>query len=138
FRSDPIQHARGVKRAHNVPRPLLAAKQPIEKDRKNLVGINEAAIFGNRPNAVGVAVGGKPSVASFSNYGFLKHADVRLDGFGIDVWEERIDLLPDRDKVNSMLLENFRDHAPSRSVHGINREFETGFRDEVEIGKVAD
>src|SRR5207245_9232675 len=59
---DAIEHARGVESAHYVARPLLAFEQPAEENRENLVGIDEAAVFGHGADAVGVAIRGKARV----------------------------------------------------------------------------
>ena len=59
FCADAVEHAGGVEGAHDVARPFLSFQQPAQQNGENFVRIDEAAVFGDGANAVGVAIGGK-------------------------------------------------------------------------------
>ncbi len=58
-------------------------------------------------------------------------------GSGLIPGNKRIQFLTNGDILNSASLENLRYHPSARTVHRIHCEFETGFCDQIEIGKPA-
>ena len=100
--------------------------------------IHEAAVFRHCANAIGVAVSCKTRMTVLAHHRFLQHAHVRLDGFGINPGKQRINFLPDRDKIDSMFSKYLRQNPASRTVHGIHRELEFRLRNQIQISKFAD
>jgi hypothetical protein len=121
-----------------VSRPLLVDQQPAQQHAENFVRIHKAAIFGNRADAVSIAIGGQSRVAFFFYDRFLQHRDVRLNRLRIDTRKQRIHLLPDRNKRNATLLKDPRKNSASRTIHRVDGELEPGFADQIHVGKAAD
>src|SRR5207253_5633441 len=134
---DAIEHARGVESAHYIARPLFAFEQPAEENRENLVGIDEAAVFGDGADAVGVAIGGKARIAFLSYDRLLQQGSMRFNGLGINSRKQRIHLLADRHMLDAKLAKNTGHNSASRAVHRVNRKLEFCFGDEVDVGKAA-
>ena len=77
-------------------------------------------------------------MAAFSHNCVLQHAHMRLNRFGIDIRKKRIYILPDGDEIDSVLAENTRQHAASRTIHAIDGELELRLRYQVEVREPAD
>ena len=133
---DAIHHAGGVEGAHHVARPLLAHQQPVQQNGHAFVRIDEAAVFGHRADAIGVAIGDQAGVTFFFHNRFLQQRDVRHDRLGIDAREERIHFLADGYVANAVLVEDFRQHAAARAVHGVDGKLEIRAADQIEIGEL--
>src|SRR3954468_4931453 len=130
-----VKHPRGVERPHNFPRPLLATQQPFEQYREYFVRIHEAAVLCHCADPVGIAICRKAGMAMLTHHRFLQHAYVRLDRLGINFWKQRINFLPNRHKLDSMIFKYLRENAAPRTVHGIDGELESGLRDQIKISK---
>src|SRR6185437_9322531 len=137
FRGDAVEHARCVESAHHFAGPFFSCEQPFEEYGENLVRVDETAVFCDSADAVGVAVRGKTGMTFLAHNDVLQRAHMRLDWFRVDTREQRVHILANGDEINSVLTKNLRQDPAARAVHGVNREFELGLRDQVEIGKAA-
>ncbi len=136
---DAVQHARRVERPRYRATPLFPVlQQPPEDDRVALVRVHECAVFRHRPDAVGVAVVGKPGVAFLAHDRFLQHAHVRLDRFRVDSREQRVDLAANFHHFQSVLAQDVAENKPPRAVHVIHRDLESGFADQIKVGELRD
>ena len=65
------------------PGHCLRFEQPLQNDRKTFVRIDEAAVFGDRADAVGVAVGRHARLAVLADHGLLQLAMCGSMGSGL-------------------------------------------------------
>ena len=114
---DAVKHAGGIEGAHHVSRPLLALQQPAQQHAEYLVRVHEAAIFGDRADAVGIAIGGQTGIAVLTDHGLLQESEVWLDGFRIDARKQRVYFLADRDERNATTLKDSGKNAPAGAIH---------------------
>src|SRR6185437_1596671 len=138
LRGDAVEHFGGVEGAHHVARPALALQQPAQQDGVDLVRVHVAAVFGDRANAVGVAIGDEAAVALLAHHRLLRFAHVRLDGLGINAGKQRVHLGANLDKVDAALGEDAGQHSASRAIHAVDEELEAGAGDPVDVGEFLD
>ena len=74
------------------PGPLFALQKPSQNDRVDLVRVDEAAVFRDRADAVGVAVGRQPAWQLSRDDHLLQQRNVRHDRLRVDSRKERIQL----------------------------------------------
>src|SRR5690349_11944015 len=99
---DPVEHPRGIERTRYRAAPLLAIfEQPPEQDGIALVSLDALSVRGDGADAVRVTVVRKAGVALFAHDRVLQRAHMRLDGLRIDPREQRVDLAPDLDDVQT-------------------------------------
>src|SRR5207245_2750151 len=135
-RGNAVHHARGVESANYLARPFLSFQEPAQQDGKNLMRINEAAVFCNGADAVGVTVCSETGMAVVLYHSFLKQGHVRLDRLRINSWEKRIQLLTNSNMPNAPFFEDLRQNAPAGAVHGIDHKSKIRFSDETELHEV--
>ena len=87
FGGDAVQHARGVKSAHHVTRPVFGFEQPLQQDGIDFVRIHKATVFSSRAKAVSITVSGKAGMAFFFHHNVLKRLNMRLNRLRIDSGE---------------------------------------------------
>ena len=97
--------------------PILAMNRPSNAPFKPVI------------SAIGIAISCEARMAVFPHHSFLQHAYMRLNRLRVDLGKQRIDLLPDRNKLDSMLTENVRQNSAARTIHRIHSKFKFGFRD---------
>src|SRR5208337_4422176 len=88
--ADAVDHAGGVEGANDLARPLLSFQQPLEDDREDFVGVDEAAVFGDGAKPVSVAVGGEAGGAFLAHNGLLQQLDMRRNWLRIDAGKKRV------------------------------------------------
>ena len=137
FRRDAVDHARGVKGAYNFAGPLFPLQQPAQQDRENFVRIDEAAIFSDGANAVGIAIGREAGIALFADDRLLQFGNVRLNRLGIDAREKRVQLLPDGKMLDAALAKHSADDAAAGAVHGVDSKLELCLGNEIDVGELA-
>ena len=93
--------------------------------------VNETAILRHRTDPVGIAIGGKASMAVVADNRLLKKRNVRLDRLGVDSWEKRVKLLPDGNVPDAALLKYFAQHAAAGTVHRIHCKIKFRFGNQV-------
>src|SRR3954454_9278141 len=76
---DPVQHFGRVERACDSTGPSFALKQPAQQDGKNLMRVNEIAVFIYGAESISIAIGYKSCLTFFGDDGVLQCADVGLD-----------------------------------------------------------
>ena len=89
LRRDAVKHLRRIESPRHVARPSLAIKQPLQKNRENLVRVHDVAMFIHCADTVGVAIGNEARIALLRNHRELRCLDVRKDRFGIDARKMR-------------------------------------------------
>src|SRR3954470_19593689 len=87
---DAVQHFRGVECAYDFAGPFLTLEKPAQQDRIDFVGVDIAAVFGDRADAVGITVGDKSAMAPLANYHLLRQTHMGLNGLGVNSGEERV------------------------------------------------
>src|SRR2546422_9950674 len=117
-RGNAVHHARGVESANYLARPFLSFQEPAQQDGKNLMRINEAAVFCNGADAVGVTVCGETGVAVILYHSFLKQGHVRLDRLRVNSLEKRVPLLTNSYVPDAPLFENNWQNAAAGARHG--------------------
>src|SRR5437773_5493349 len=137
-RGNAVHHARGVESANYLARPFLSFQEPAQQDGKNLMRINEAAVFCNIADTVGVTVCSETGMAIVLYHSFLKQSHVRLDRLRINAWEKRIQLLTNSYVPDASLFEDIGQNAAAGAVHGIDHKSKIRFSDETEISEAAD
>src|SRR5947208_2554902 len=137
-RGNAVHHARGVESANYLARPFLSFQEPAQQDGKNLMRINEAAVFCNGADAVGVTVCSQTGVAVILYHCLLKQGHVRPDRLWINAWEKRIQLLTNSYVPDASLFKDIGQNAAAGAVHGIDHKSKIRFSDETEISEAAD
>ena len=99
--------------------------------------INEAAVFCNSADTVGVTVCSETGMAVVLYHSFLKQGHVRLDRLRINSWEKRIQLLTNSNVRDASLFEDIGQNAAAGAVHGIDHKSKIRFSDETEISEAA-
>src|ERR1700681_4021824 len=100
-----VHHAGSVEGANHVARPLLANQEPVQKYRHALVRIDETTVFGDRANAIGVAIRRESGMAFLFYYRLLKHGDVGKNRLRINARKQWIHFLADCDVANPIRVE---------------------------------
>src|SRR2546425_10348105 len=99
--------------------------------------INEAAVFCNSADTVGVTVCSETGMAIVLYHSFLKQGHVRLDRLRINSWEKRIQLLTNSYVPDASLFEDIGQNAAAGAVHGVEHKSKIRFSDETEISEAA-
>src|SRR6516162_1549774 len=136
FGADAVDHAGGVEGAYDFARPLLALQEPFKNQGKDLVRVDEAAIFRDCAETVGVAVGGESRLAVSANDGLLQKCDVGKDRLGVDAGKRRVDFTPNFDVFNPSFGEDALQDSATRAVHGVDGELEVRLLNHVEVDKL--
>ena len=123
--ANAVEHFGGVEGAGDGAGPAFAAQNPAQQHGEDLVRIDEVAVFIRGADAVGIAIGAQAGVAAVGNHRILKGADVRLDGLGVDAREQRIDMAPNLDVIDSKPRKDIGKNGAARAVHGIDSELQT-------------
>src|ERR1700761_8827254 len=76
---DAVQHFRGVESSCDAASPAFALQKPAQQDGKNLVWIDEVAIFVHRAKTIRVAIGDEASLAFLCDNRVLQCEYVGLD-----------------------------------------------------------
>ena len=100
--------------------------------------VNEAAVFSDGAEAVGIAIGRESGGALLADHGFLQQLDVRQDGLGIDAGEERIQFAANLDVIDAGLGEDAVQYAAAGAVHDVDGELEAGLLDGIKIDEFLD
>ncbi len=138
FAGDAVEHAGGVEGAGDGAGPLLALEKPLQQHRETLVRVDEAAVFGDRANAVGIAIDRQAGAAFFAHHGFLEGFHVRQNRLRIDAGKQRIHLSANLQVRNPGALEDAGQHSPPGAVHDVDGEAEAGLGDQAHIGEFLD
>ncbi len=115
FAGDAVEHAGGVEGAGDGAGPLLALEKPLQQHRETLVRVDEAAVLGDRADAVGIAIDRQAGAALFAHHGVLEGFHVRQNRLRVDAGKQRIHLSANLQVRNSGLLEDARQHSPPGS-----------------------
>src|SRR5258708_39472141 len=138
FGGDAIEHTGSVEGAHNVAGPFIALQKPAQQDAENYMRIHEATVFGDGSDAVGIAIRGQASIALLANHRLLQESDVRLDRLRIDAGKQRVQFLTNGDMLDAAHIENSRQNAAARTVHGVDGEFKFRLGNDVDVSEAAD
>src|SRR6185437_5507656 len=116
----------------------MAFEKPLKQDGVDFVRVHKAAVLCSGADAIGIAISCETGVTFFLYHGFLQHADVRLNGLGINSGKQRVDLASDLDVRYAALSEDIGQHIASGTVHAIDGDLEIGLCDLVEISELRD
>src|SRR6185437_10183604 len=116
----------------------MAFEKPLKQDGVDFVRVHKAAVLCSGADAIGIAISCETGVTFFLYHGFLQHADVRLNGLGINSGKQRVDLASDLDVRYAALSEDIGQHIASGTVHAIDGHLEIGLCDLVEISEFRD
>ena len=115
FAGDAVEHAGGVEGAGDGAGPLLALEKPLQQHRETLVRVDEAAVLGDRADAVGVAVDRQAGAAFFAHHGVLEGFHVRRNRLRVDAGKQRIHLSANLQVRNPGPVKDARQHSPPGS-----------------------
>src|SRR5262249_30214698 len=131
--SDAVKHPRGVEGPHNLSRPVLAVEHPFQNHSETFVRIDEAAVFRNRSDPVGVAIGGQSRLATLAYHRLLQHGNMGRNWFRVDAGKQRVKLGANLKMLDAIFREDVLDHATRGAVHDVYGELETSALDHLQI-----
>src|ERR1035438_9199524 len=93
-----------------------------DEQREDLVRIDEGAVAIDGADAIAIAIGAKAGVVFSGLNGLAQWIDVRFDGFGMRIAEERVTGAANFVADDAVALEEIGKESRGRAVHGVGDE----------------